>query len=73
MFFALVPHLGFLRISTSKKFKVQEKYVLLCEFARPNRDWADKAAYIEFLYFNDEEHRKDIDMLWVMKRKRMGQ
>lgn len=56
----------------AKMHKVQEKYVLLREFARPNKDWADKADYIEFLYADEEEHKKDIDMLWDMRRKRLG-
>lgn len=55
-----------------KMHKVQEKYVLLREFARSNSDWADKADYIEFLYADEEEHQKDIDMLWKMRRKRLG-
>ena len=53
--------------------KVQEKYVLLREFARSNRDWTDKADYIEFLYSDGEEHQKDIEMLWEMRRKRKKQ
>ena len=57
----------------AKMYKVQEKYVLLREFARSNRDWADKADYIEFLYSDEEEHQKDIEMLWEMRRKRKKQ
>lgn len=57
----------------AKMHKVQEKYVLLREFARSNRDWADKADYIEFLYSDGEEHQKDIEMLWEMRRKRKKQ
>ena len=57
----------------AKMHKVQEKYVLLREFARPNNDWADKADFIEFLYSDEEEHQKEIDMLWEMRRKRMSQ
>lgn len=56
----------------AKMHKVQEKYVLLREFARANRDWADKADYIEFLYADEEEHRKEIEMLWEMRRRRIG-
>ena len=56
----------------AKMHKVQEKYVLLREFARLNSDWADKADYIEFLYSDEDEHQKDIDMLWEMRRKRLG-
>lgn len=58
-------------IDNAKMHKVQEKYVLLREFARFNKDWADKADYIEFLYSDEEEHQNDIDMLWEMKRKKM--
>ena len=57
----------------AKMHKVQEKYVLLREFARSNSDWADKADYIEFLYSDEEEHRNDIDELWKIKRKRLKQ
>ena len=59
-------------IDNAKMHKVQEKYVLLREFARPNSDWADKADYIEFLYSDEDEHQKDIEMLWEMRRKRLG-
>ena len=55
----------------AKMHKVLEKYVLLREFARPNSDWADKADYIEFLYSDEEEHRKDIDNLWEQRHKRL--
>ena len=34
--------------------------MLLREFARPNRDWADKADYIEFLYPDEKGHRKKL-------------
>lgn len=51
---------------------VQEKYVLLREFARPNQEWAEKADYIEFLYSDGEEHRKEIEDLWEQRRKRLG-
>ena len=47
--------------------------MLLRECARPNKDWADKADYIEFLYSDEEKHRNDIDELWKMKRKRLKQ
>ena len=56
----------------AKMHKVQEKYVLLREFTKSNRDWADKADYIEFLYTDEVEHREEIDMLWEMRRKRLG-
>ena len=49
----------------------QEKYVLLREFARPNQEWAEKADYIEYLYSDEEEHRKEIENLWEQRRKRL--
>ena len=52
---------------------VQEKYVLLREFARPYHQWAEKADYIEYLYSDEEEHRKEIEDLWEQRRKRKGQ
>ena len=51
---------------------VQEKYVLLREFARPNQQWAEKADYIEYLYSDKEEHQKDIEMLWEQRHKRLN-
>lgn len=60
-------------IDNAKMHKVQEKYVLLREFARSNSDWADKADYIEFLYTDEEEHKKEIENLWEQRRKRLGQ
>ena len=59
-------------IDNAKMHKEQEKYVLLREFAGSNSDWADKADYIEFLYYDEEEHQNDIDELWEMRRKRLG-
>ena len=50
---------------------VQEKYVLLREFARPNQEWAEKADYIEYLYSDEGEHREEIDGLWEIRRKRI--
>ena len=52
---------------------VQEKYVLLREYARPNQYWAEKADYIEYLYSDEEGHRKEIEDLWEQRRKRLGQ
>ena len=55
------------------KFRpVQEKYVLLREFARPNQEWAEKADYIEYLYSDEEEHKKEIEDLWEQRRKRLS-
>lgn len=51
---------------------VQEKYVLLREYARPNQQWAEKADYIEYLYSDKEEHQKDIEMLWEQRHKRLN-
>lgn len=51
---------------------VLEKYVLLREFARPNQQWAEKADYIEYLYSDEEEHKKEIEDLWEQRRKRKG-
>lgn len=50
---------------------VQEKYVLLREFARPNHEWAEKADYIEYLYSDEAEHQNEINMLWENRRKRL--
>ena len=58
-------------IDNANMHKVQEKYVLLREFARSNRDWADKADYIELLYSDEDEHQKDIDNLWEQRHKRL--
>lgn len=59
--------------NNAKLRPVQEKYVLLREFARPNKDWAEKADYIEHLYSDEEGHRKEIEDLWEQRRKRLGQ
>jgi hypothetical protein len=47
--------------------------VLLREFARPNKDWVDKADYIEFLYTDESEHKGEIQRLWENRRKRLEQ
>jgi len=51
---------------------VEKKYVLLREFARPNKEWAEKADYIEFLYTDEAEHQEDIQRLWENRRKRLA-
>ena len=46
--------------------------MLLREFARSNKDLADKADYIEFLYSDEDEHPKEIDVLWEQRQKRLN-
>ena len=50
---------------------IEKKYVLLREFARPNKEWAEKADYIEFLYTDEAEHQEEIQRLWENRRKRL--
>ena len=50
---------------------VEKKYVLLREFARPNKEWADKADLIEYLYTDEAEHQEAIETLWENRRKRL--
>jgi len=51
---------------------IEKKYVLLREFARPNKEWAEKADYIEFLYTDEAEHQEEIHRLWENRRKRLA-
>ena len=51
--------------------ETKQKYVLLREFCRPDKDMATKADYIELLYSDKEEYKKDIDLLWEQRRKRL--
>jgi hypothetical protein len=51
---------------------INEKYVLLREFARPNEEWAKKADYIEFLYTAKAKHQEEIQRLWEKGRKRLA-
>ena len=51
---------------------VEKKYVLLREFARPNKEWAEKADLIEYLYTDEAEHQDAIQKLWENRRKRVG-
>ena len=46
--------------------------MLLREFARANKEWAEKAGYIEFLYTDEAEHQEEIQRLWENRRKRLG-
>ena len=55
----------------AKLHTIQKKYVLLREFARQNKEWANKADYIEFLYTDEAEHQEDIQRLWEQRRKRL--
>ncbi len=43
--------------------KVQEKYVFLHKFDKPNSDWVENANYVDFLYSNEEEHLMNTGML----------
>ncbi|MBO4658338.1 MAG: hypothetical protein J5637_01815 [Prevotella sp.] len=52
---------------------IEKKYVLLREFARPNKEWAEKADYIEFLYTDEAEHQEELHRLWKNRRKRIEQ
>lgn len=52
---------------------IEKKYVLLREFARPNKEWAEKADYIEFLYTDEAEHQEELQRLWKNRRKRIEQ
>ena len=62
----------FIAYDNAKLRPVQEKYVLLREFARANNDWAEKADHIEYLYSDEVEHKEEIDGLWEQRRKRLG-
>ena len=42
---------------------INEKHVLLREFAIPNEEWARKADYIEFLYTDEAEHQEEIQRI----------
>ena len=41
------------------------------EFVPPNKDWAEKADYIESLYTDEAEHQEEIHKLWENRRKRL--
>ena len=49
----------------------QKKYVLLREFARQNKEWAEKADLIEYLYTDEAEHQEEIQRLWENRHKRL--
>lgn len=51
---------------------INEKYVLLREFARPNKEWARKADYIEFLYTDEAEHQEEIQRIRDNHCRRLG-
>ena len=51
---------------------INEKYVLLREFAIPNEEWARKADYIEFLYTDEAEHQEEIQRIRDNHCRRLG-
>ena len=55
----------------AKLHTIQKKYVLLREFARQNKEWADKADLIEYLYTDEAEHQEEIQRLWENRHKRL--
>ena len=62
----------FIAYDNAKLRDVNEKYILLREFCRKNKELSTKADHIEYLYSDKEEHKKDIDILWEQRRKRLG-
>lgn len=56
----------------AKLHTIHKKYVLLREFARQNKEWADKADLIEYLYTDEAEHQEDIERLWENRHKRLA-
>ena len=63
----------FISYDNTQLRETKEKYILLREFCRPNRDMSTKADYIELLYSDKEEHKVDIERLWEQRRKRYVQ
>lgn len=55
----------------AKLHTIQKKYVQLREFARQNKEWADKADLIEYLYTDEAEHQEEIQRLWENRYKRL--
>jgi len=47
-----------------------QKILVLREFA--NQGLAEKADYIEYLYSDEDGHRKEIEDLWEKRRKRLS-
>ena len=45
---------------------------MLREFARQNKEWADKADLIEYLYTDEAEHQEEIQRLWEQRRRRLA-
>lgn len=62
----------FIAYDNAQLRETKEKYILLREFCRPDKDMSTKADYIEFLYSDKEEYKKDIDVLWERRRKRLN-
>lgn len=52
--------------------ETKQKYILLREFCRTDKDMRDKADLIEYLYTDKEEHKETIDNLWELRRKRLS-
>ena len=60
----------FIAYDNAQLRETKEKYILLREFCRHDKDMSTKADYIEFLYSDKEEHKKDIEILREQRRKR---
>lgn len=48
-----------------------EKYILLRDYSRLYKKWADHADFIEWLYSDKEEHQNEINRLWVIRQNRL--
>ena len=63
----------FIAYDNAQLRETKEKYILLREFCRPDKDMSTKADYIEFLYSDKEENKMDIERLWEQRWKRHEQ
>ena len=63
----------FIAYDNAQLREAKEKYILLREFCRPDKDMSTKADYIEFLYSDKEENKMDIERLWEQRWKRHEQ
>lgn len=69
--FVSVVLTGIIAHDNAQLRETKQKYVLLREFCRSDKDMATKADYIELLYSDKEEYKKNIEKIWEQRSMRL--
>lgn len=66
-----VGTLFFVANDNAKLRTVEKKYILLRDFSRLDERTSKHSDYIEWLYSDEDEHRQEIEKLWLKRQERL--